>query len=187
MLTVIQVTQVRAIHNPHHSICLLALIGLKRFLTTISPYIEMKAGQTKISIIHQKFLVLVVGEIEHKMELKKNEGLAMEYQMLTYFDQFTFSGLWFPQIAISYLSSTLCQNATFPIPHIPMLPTPHCLCYVANFYINPFPIPHCDLRNSTLSNCQLHIVSITLSTCRINFNFFGAPPFFKFMYWPLKN
>jgi hypothetical protein len=115
------------------------------------------------------------------MELKKNEGLDMEYQMLTYFDKFTFSGLWFPQIAISYLSSTLCQNATFPIPHIPLLPTPHCLFYVANFYINPFPIPHCNIRNSTLSNCQLHIVSVSN-----RLHFFGAPPFF-FMYWPLKN
>jgi hypothetical protein len=35
------------------------------------------------------------------MEFEKNEGLDMEYQMLTYFDKFTFSGLLFPQIAIS--------------------------------------------------------------------------------------
>jgi hypothetical protein len=121
-------------------------------------------------------------EFEHKMELEKNKGLDMEYQMLTYFDKFTFSGSLFPQIAISYLSSTLCQNATFPIPHIPMLPTPHCLCYVAKLYMNPFPIPHCQIRNSTLSNCQLHIASITLSTCRIDFIFFRVPPFF--MYCP---
>jgi hypothetical protein len=50
MLTVIQVAQVRAIHNPHHSIHLLAIvspIGSKCFLTTIIPYIEVKASQTQ--------------------------------------------------------------------------------------------------------------------------------------------
>jgi hypothetical protein len=112
------------------------------------------------------------------MELEKNEGLDMEYQMLTSFDKFTFSGLLFPQIAISYLSSKLCKYPTFPIPHIPMLPTPHCLCYVANLTLNPFPIPHCQIRNSTLSNSQLHILSITLSTCLIDFIFLGVTPFF---------
>jgi hypothetical protein len=69
MLIVIQVTQVRAIHNPHHSICLLtivSLVGSKHFLTTIIPYIEVKAGQTKISSIHQKLLVLVVGNLNTK-------------------------------------------------------------------------------------------------------------------------
>jgi hypothetical protein len=84
------------------------------------------------------------------MELEKNEGLDMEYEMLTYFDKFTFSGSLFPQITISYLSSTLCQNATFPIPHIPMLPTPHCVCYVANF---------------TLTHSQFHIVKLSTSHC----------------------
>jgi hypothetical protein len=63
------------------------------------------------------------------MELQKNEGLDMVYQMLTYFDKFTFSGLLFPQIAISYLSSTLCQNVTFPCCQLhianAMLPTLH--------------------------------------------------------------
>jgi hypothetical protein len=89
----------------------------------------VKAGQTKISSIHQKLLVFSSWEFEHKMELEKNEGLDMEQQMLTYFDKFPFSGLLFPQIAISYLSSTLCQNATFPCCQLhiayAMLPTLH--------------------------------------------------------------
>jgi hypothetical protein len=147
ILAVLQVAQVRAIHNPHHSIRLLTIvsvIGSKRFLTTIIPYIEVKVGQTKISFSNWEF--------EHKMELKKNEGLDMKYQMLTYFDKVIFSGLFFPQIAISYLSSTLCQNATFPIPHIPMLPTPHCLCYVVNF---------------TLTHSQFHIAKIATPHCQI--------------------
>jgi hypothetical protein len=74
MLTVIQVAQVRAIHNPHHSIHLLAIvspIGSKCFLTTIIPYIEVKASQTKISSIHQKLLVLVVGNLSTKWSSKK--------------------------------------------------------------------------------------------------------------------
>ncbi len=81
MLTLIQVAQVRAIHNPHHSIHLLTIvlpIGSKRFLTTIIPYVEVKAGQTKISSIHQKLLVFSSWEFEQKMELEKNEGLDME-------------------------------------------------------------------------------------------------------------
>jgi hypothetical protein len=74
ILTVIQVTQVRAIHNPHHSIYFLAIIsviGSKHFLTTIIPYIEVKAGQTKISSIHQKLLVLVVANLNTKWSLRK--------------------------------------------------------------------------------------------------------------------
>jgi hypothetical protein len=50
MPTVIQAAQVRAIHNPHHSICLLIIvspIGSKGFLTSNIPYIEAKAGHTK--------------------------------------------------------------------------------------------------------------------------------------------
>jgi hypothetical protein len=76
----------------------------------------------------------------------------MEYQMLTYFDKFTFSDLLFPQVVISYLSSTLCQNARFPT-------------------------PLCQILNSTLSNCQLHIASDTLPTCQIDFIFWAAPIF----------
>jgi hypothetical protein len=36
--------------------------------------------------------------------------------MLTYFDNLTFFGFLFSQVAISYLSTTLCQNVRFPIP-----------------------------------------------------------------------
>jgi hypothetical protein len=74
MLTVIQVAQVRAIHNPHHSIRLLAIvlpIGSKHFLRSIILYIEVKAGQTKISNIHQKLLVLVVGNLSTKWSSRK--------------------------------------------------------------------------------------------------------------------
>jgi hypothetical protein len=154
------VAQVRAIHNPHHSIHLLAIvspIGSKCFLTTIIPYIEVKASQTKIFKRPSEASGFSSWEFEHKMELEKNEGLDMEYQMLTSFDKFTFSGLLFPQIAISYLSSRLCEYPTFPIPHIPMLPTPHCLCYVANltlthsqFHIAKFATPHCQILNFIL-------------------------------------
>jgi hypothetical protein len=65
MPTVIQAAQIRAIHNPHHSICLLIIvspIGSKGFLTSNIPYIEAKAGHTN----HQ-LLVLVVGA---QMEFK---------------------------------------------------------------------------------------------------------------------
>jgi len=80
----------------------------------------------------------------------------MEYQMLTYFDKFNFLGLLFLQVAISYLSSTLCQNARFP--------NPHCLHYVANFtsthskvHIAKSSIARCQIVNSMLQvvHCQL--------------------------------
>jgi hypothetical protein len=109
----------------------------------------------------------------------------MEYQMLAYFDKFTFSGLLFPQIAISCMTSTLCQNGTFPIPHISMLPTPHCLCYVANFtlthsqfHIAKSAIPHCQIVNFTLRALHCQLVELTSI-------FWGCPHFF--IYCPLKN
>jgi hypothetical protein len=85
----------------------------------------------------------------------------MEYQMLTCFDKFTFSGLLFSQVAISYLSNTFCQNARFPI-------------------------PHCQIVNFTSSNCCLHIASATLPTFQIDFIFWAAP-FFKINILFLKN
>jgi hypothetical protein len=61
-----------------------------------------------------------------------------------------FQVLLFSQVAISYLLSTFCQNARFPI-------------------------PHCQIVNFTSSNCQLHIASATLPTFQIDFIFWAAP------------
>jgi hypothetical protein len=66
--------------------------------------------------------------------------------MLTYFDKLTFLGLLVPQLVVFYLSSPLCQNAKFPFLHSQIL-------------------------NSTLPNCKLHNVSVTLPICRVHFIF----------------
>jgi hypothetical protein len=91
----------------------------------------------------------------------------MEYQMLIYFDKFTFIGLLFLQVAISYLSSTLCRNVRFLIPH--------CLYYVTN---------------STLTHSQLHIAKSSTPHCKQYianlpnlFYFLGYP---HFSHCPLK-
>jgi hypothetical protein len=97
--------------------------------------------------------------------------------MLTYFDKFSFLGLLFLQVVISYLSSILCQNVK--------LLDPHCLYYVAN---------------STLTHSQLHIAKSSTTCCQIVNStlqvvhyqlaklifFFRLPPFFTLSLWKMN-
>ncbi len=107
-------------------------------------------------VLAQIFIFFKCWKFSEKNLFSKN--IVMEYQMLTCFDKFTFSGLLFSQVAISYLSSTPCQNARFPV-------------------------PHCQVINFTLWNCWLHIASATLPTFQIDV-IFGQPLFKKFNILP---
>jgi hypothetical protein len=60
--------------------------------------------------------------------------------------------------------------------HVAKLSTSHCKCYFAN---STLLIACCQTTNSTLANCQLHIVSATLLTFQVDFIFQVPPMFFK--------
>lgn len=73
----------------------------------------------------------------------------MEYQAPTYFAKLTFLCSLFPQVVISCLSSSLCQNARLSS-------------------------AYCQIVNSTLLNHQLDIVNATLPICQVDL-FFRLP------------
>ncbi len=87
--------------------------------------------------------------MDYQGVLKGNQYM-IHHQMLTYFDKLTFLGLLVPQVVVFYLSSPLCQNAKWAFLHSQIL-------------------------NSTLWNCKLHYVIVTLPICWIHFIFQAAP------------
>jgi hypothetical protein len=82
-----------------------------------------------------------------------------------------------------YIANATFANSTSHCQlHIVKSPTPHPIanCTLQNHQLHiSLPIAHCQITNSTLANCQLHIVSATLPTCQVDFIFWAAPMFFK--------